>query len=303
MWALMDPQTLTAPPNALRLDALLAQRYPDCSRTYFQRLIADGFVLVDGERAKKRTIPDEGASIEVCFQLTPEISLAPERIDFEILYEDEHLIAINKPAGLVTHPAPGHWSGTFVNGLLFHCQTLQPDGTLRPGIVHRLDKETSGVLVAAKTSVAHAKLIELFASRKVEKSYLAICVGKPAAGRVSAPIGRHPKLRKQMAVVESGKEAITDIEVLAGEEWLTLVRARPYTGRTHQIRVHLKHLGAPVLGDKLYGKADTERHMLHAHKLALPHPITQVRLELEAPLPQDFLAYKFVDRVMSKNVK
>ncbi len=288
----LDSELLFADGEELRLDKLLRQRYPHYSRTYFQRLIEQGFVLLDGEPVKKRAIPEEGEAIEVCFQLTPELSVAPEPIPLDILYEDAHLIAVNKPAGLVVHPAPGHWSGTFVNALLHHCQGIQPDGTLRPGIVHRLDKETSGVLVAAKTADAHQALTAAFANRQVKKTYLAICTGRPPNGRIIANLGRHPTHRKEMAVLPDGKEAITDIEVLAFNERLSLVQAHPHTGRTHQIRVHLKHVGAPVLGDKVYGReSGVTRHMLHASRLSLAHPVTREPLELVAPIPEDFSAW------------
>src|SRR3989344_712121 len=157
----LDPEILlvTEEEEGARIDKLLSERYPNHSRTYFQSLIGGGFVLLNGEPVKKRVIPEEGDEVEVCFQLTPELSLKPEAIPLDFLYEDEHLLAVNKPAGLVVHPAPGHWSGTFVNALLYHCKQLPAGDSLRPGIVHRLDKETSGILLAAKTTAAHHKLI------------------------------------------------------------------------------------------------------------------------------------------------
>ncbi len=272
----------------LRIDKLLAARYPQHSRTYFQWLLEEGFVLVNGHPVKKRIVPEEDDEIEVCFQLTPELSLAPESIPLDVLYEDEFLLAVNKPPGMVVHPAPGHPSGTFVNALLSHCQHIVPDGTLRPGIVHRLDKDTSGVLIAAKTTETHRALIEQFSSRTVTKTYLVICVGTPRSGILSAPIARHPTHRKEMAIVPDGKEAVTEFQILSTHKHLSLVRALPKTGRTHQIRVHLKHLGTPVLGDTVYGTSHSCRHMLHAHKLSLTHPITQELLTLTAPLPADF---------------
>jgi 23S rRNA pseudouridine1911/1915/1917 synthase len=290
---MLDPEVLLASSEEIRLDKLLAAHYPQHSRTYFQWLIEEGFVLVNGERAKKRLVPDEGDEIEVCFQLTPEISLQPESIPLDILYEDEYLLAINKPAGMVVHPGPGHPSGTFVNALLGHCKDIESDDTLRPGIVHRLDKETSGVLIAAKTSAAHQKLIEQFSSRQVLKTYLAICMGRPRTGVLSAPIGRHPAHRKEMTVLPDGKEAITDFQLLAAQDPFSLVLAKPKTGRTHQIRVHLKHLGTPVVGDSIYGttRPDAGRHLLHAYRLSLTHPITQAPLEFVAPMPADFKSW------------
>jgi 23S rRNA pseudouridine1911/1915/1917 synthase len=278
--------------EGIRVDKLLAKRFPDFSRTYFQHLIEIGCVLINGKPVKKRIIPEEGDEIEVCFQATPETSLKAESIPLEILYEDEHLLAINKPAGMVVHPAPGHWSGTFVNALLGHCQNIAP-GTdpLRPGIVHRLDKDTTGVLVAAKTVPAQQALIELFSNRQMEKLYLAICTGRPQNGIVNLPIGRHPVHRKEMAVLPDGREAISEFQVAAFNDQWSLVLALPRTGRTHQIRVHLKHLGCPILGDPVYGKrSDIQgpgRQLLHAYRLSFDHPITGAPMRLTAPIPDD----------------
>jgi 23S rRNA pseudouridine1911/1915/1917 synthase len=290
-----DPQVLfvTEREEGTRIDKLLAERYPDHSRTYFQYLIEQGFVLLNGQPIKKRNIPEEGDEIDVLFQLTPETTIEPEPIPLNILYEDNHLIAIDKPPGMVVHPAPGHWSGTFVNALLAHCKQLPSTDPLRPGIVHRLDKDTSGILIAAKTTEAHQVLIEKFSEREMEKSYLAICVGRPQNGLLSAPIGRHPVHRKEMAVLPDGKEAISDIQVVAFNEKLSLVLIKPKTGRTHQIRVHLRHLGTPVLGDETYGSSRSNqalgatRQLLHAYRLNFSHPITGTPLALTAPLPED----------------
>ncbi|MBY0529729.1 MAG: RluA family pseudouridine synthase [Rhabdochlamydiaceae bacterium] len=284
----------------LRLDKLLALRFAHLSRTYFQYLIENGCVLVNGSIVKKREKPQIGDEIEVCFLLTPEISLEPENIPLDILYEDDYLLAINKPPGMVVHPAPGHPKGTFVNALLFHCKTLHPEqGDLRPGIVHRLDKDTSGILLAAKTAEAHQKLVSLFSERKIQKHYLAITVGNPAEGWIEAPIGRHLIHRKEMCVnFEKGKEAKSYCTPLATNEKLALVDVQLITGRTHQIRVHLKFRNAPVLGDPLYGAISSNQHyqakrqMLHAHRIRFEHPITQQTIELTAPLPADFETLK-----------
>ena len=276
-----------------RLDLLLAKRFPHLSRTYFQRLIEEGFVLINGERVKKRETPEEGDEIEICFQVTKELSLEPENIPLDILYEDPYLIAINKPPGMVVHPAPGHWSHTFVNALIYHCKNCPTPDPLRPGIVHRIDKDTSGVLIAAKTVEAHQALVSLFASRKIEKLYLCVCVGNPPNGLLSAPIGRNPAHRKEMTVLPDGKEAITHFSVAAFNQRLSLVVARPKTGRTHQIRVHLKHLKTPILGDELYGAMKTNlalgapRQLLHAYRLTFAHPITGEPLHITAPIPED----------------
>ncbi len=280
---------ISAEEEGTRIDKLLASRFPNHSRTYFQHLLDIGCVLLNGEPVKKRVAPEEGDEIEICFQATPEATLDPEDIPLEILYEDEHLLAINKPAGMVVHPAPGHWSGTFVNALLFHCKDIAPGSDpLRPGIVHRLDKDTTGILIAAKTLITHQKLIELFSKRKMDKLYLAICHGRPVNTIINAPIGRHPVHRKEMAALPDGREAITEIQVAACNDKASLVLARPRTGRTHQIRVHMKHIGCPVIGDSLYGKGDLHhRQLLHAYRLTFEHPITGAILRLVAPIPQD----------------
>ncbi|MCP5509198.1 MAG: RluA family pseudouridine synthase [Chlamydiales bacterium] len=291
----MDIETIivTDSESNIRLDKLLALRFPTFSRNYFQTLILQGFVLLNGIKPKKRLHLTPDDEIEICFQLTPEIDVKPQNIPLDILFEDEHLLAINKPAGMVVHPAPGHPSGTFANALLHHCKGLEtPGDPLRPGIVHRLDKETSGVLLAAKTSQTHGALVELFASRSIQKTYLAITTGSPGNCTIDAPIGRHPVHRKQMTTRDDGKQAITHFRVLANDGPLHLIECRPETGRTHQIRVHLKSCNAPVLGDKLYAKPNPKipRHLLHAWKLQLIHPITKKNLTIEAPCHElDFL--------------
>lgn len=286
--------------TAYRLDRLLVHRFPSYSRTYFQTLIEEGCVLLNGQPCKKREKPEKDDEIEICFQWSPEISLTPENIPLTILYEDDHLIAINKPAGMVVHPAYGHPSGTFVNALLYHCQTLERTDPIRPGIVHRLDKDTTGLLIAAKTQKAHQKLVEAFASRTIEKHYLAITVGRPSEGLIDAPIGRDPVHRKQMAVCfETGKEAKSECSILTSSEILSLVEVRLITGRTHQIRVHLKHRGTPILGDPIYGsqsinkKYNQHQQLLHAHRLSLIHPISGKPLHLSAPPPKAFFSLGF----------
>ncbi len=283
-----------------RLDKWLKDRYSSFSRTYFQYLIEEGAVLVNGSIVKKRTALCHGDEVEVCFLLTPEITLTPEPIPLDILFEDEHLIAINKPVGMVVHPAPGHPSGTFVHALLHHCSnlTFEPDD-LRPGIVHRLDKDTSGVLIAAKNAIAHRKLVELFQSRSIKKTYYAVCIGNPGERTIEAPIGRHPIRRKEMAVVPDGKPAITLCKTLgACIDGLTFVELKLITGRTHQLRVHMKHLGTPILGDAVYGsssmnqKWNVETQLLHAAKIEFTHPFTGQILQLLAPLPSNMLAFR-----------
>jgi 23S rRNA pseudouridine1911/1915/1917 synthase len=220
----------------------------------------------------------------------------PEAIALEVLFEDEDLIVLNKAAGIVVHPAAGNWSGTIVNALLHHCRTLSGIGGIqRPGIVHRLDRETSGCLVAAKNDAAHHALTRQFAGREVTKIYLALAVGKfaRASGTIDAAIGRHPVQRKKMTVLPagSGRAASTTYRVLGPCAGGTLVECTLHTGRTHQIRVHLKHLGHPLLGDGVYGqRAGFSRQMLHAWKLGFAHPRSGERMSFQAPIPPDFLA-------------
>lgn len=276
-----------------RIDIFLAKRYKEYSRSYFQELIEKEQVLLNGNPLKKREVPSIGDQILVHFKNRPGPDLSPQAISLDILYEDAHLIAINKPVNMVVHPAPGNWSNTFVNALLNHC-SLPETSDVRPGIVHRLDKETSGVLIAAKTDLAHQKISELFASRQMQKEYVAIVIGKVVSQTINLPIKSCPIHRKKMIVCpEEGKEALTEVELLGFNGNLSKLLLKPKTGRTHQIRVHLKHLGNPVLGDKLYGKASinerykADRHYLHAKKLSFIHPITGEPLTLEAPLPKE----------------
>lgn len=293
-----DLITITAEEEGERLDKILTARFQgEQSRTYFQHLIDQGKVLINGKVQKKRHIPQEGDEVQIFFIINNEINLEPENIPFDIIFEDESIIVINKPAGLVVHPAVGNWTGTLVNGLLYHCQQLNQNRDaqdLRPGIVHRLDKDTTGLIVAAKTSKSHQKLIEMFSNREIEKQYLAICLGNPGTKVINTLIGRHPYDRKKMAVLEEkGREAITQCQSLAFADNLSLVKINLETGRTHQIRVHMKHIGTPVLGDPVYGNSNQQakyginRQMLHAYSLKFKHPITNQLLEIKAPIPAD----------------
>ena len=287
----------------VRLDKLLAQRFSQHSRSYFQHLIDEGYVLLNGHPIKKQHRPEVGDEIAVAFQEVPKIDVKPEAIALDIIFEDEHLIAVNKPPGMVVHPAPGAYTGTFANALVHHCKELKSEDfdKTRPGIVHRIDKETSGILVAAKTLEAHKKLTEAFSKRQVQKRYLAICCGVPKEGVFSSPIKRHPLKRKQMTVSTEGKEAITCFKILARREGLSLIEAELITGRTHQIRVHLKALNCPLLGDDTYGsqtlnrKYGARRQLLHAHQIQFTHPISEVSLELVAPIPADLK--NFIDLI------
>ena len=277
----------------LRLDKWLKNHYPEYSRTYFQFLIEEGAVLVNGSIVKKKTPLCSGDEVEVCFLLTKEIEVKPEPIPLKIIFEDEHLLIVDKPIGMVVHPAPGHPNGTFVNAFLHHCNNLEVQSDdLRPGIVHRLDKDTSGLLIAAKNAAAHRKLIEQFQSRLIEKTYLAICVGHPKETTIDAPIGRHPEKRKEMAInYDHGKAAITILRPLKQGKELCLIELTPKTGRTHQLRVHMKHLGMPILGDPVYGSSSMNKkygastQLLHAAALRFFHPITNRLLAFETPAP------------------
>lgn len=291
----IDTLLVTSEDVDLRLDKLLSLKFPKYSRTYFQSLVEKGQVLVNGMPCKKREKPSEGDEIDICFALSPEISLEPENIPLDILFEDESLLIVNKPSSMVVHPAPGHPQHTFVNALLYHCQQLpiDPLAPLRPGIVHRLDKDTSGALIAAKTSFAHRALVEMFSERKIQKTYKTLCLNKPLVQEIIAPLKRHPTKRQEMAVCSDGKDAITRVQVLSHDQNISLVQVQLITGRTHQIRVHFKHIGCPILGDPVYGisgsnqKWGISRQMLHAETLDFTHPITGEQIHVCAPLPAD----------------
>ncbi|HSX12228.1 MAG TPA: RluA family pseudouridine synthase [Rhabdochlamydiaceae bacterium] len=300
--------TISEADASLRVDKILPLHFPQHSRNYFQFLIEKGHVRVNGAPLKKRMKVKVGDEIEVEFLALPELSVEQEEIPLEILYEDNHIIAINKPAGMVVHPGAGNPSKTFANALMYHCKNLKKEDfdPLRPGIVHRLDKETSGVLIAAKTYEAHQNLVTQFSQRKIKKTYLAVCAGHLEPGLISAPIQRHPIHRKEMAVSSDGKEAITHIKVLAHRQGVCLVEAEPITGRTHQIRVHLKHKGAPVLGDLIYGLSKinqqfgVQRQYLHAYRIKFKHPLLEKILELKAPIPADmegFISNNFYNSI------
>jgi 23S rRNA pseudouridine1911/1915/1917 synthase len=292
--------------EGLRLDKMLTARFPGYSRSYFQYLIEKNLVLLNGNLAKKAALLSPGDEIEVEFAVTPEITIQPEAIPLDILYEDAYMLAINKPAGMVVHPAVGNWSGTFVNALLYYCQTIETLHAERPGIVHRLDKDTTGALLAAKDEITQRKLVESFAHRLIYKEYIAVCLGNPGKREITGNIGRHPKKRKEMAVVEQGKEAKTFCQTVAYNQKLSVVHLVPQTGRTHQLRVHLKSIGCPILGDALYGNANsnkffnTSRQLLHAFLLQFTHPITQVRIRIEAPVPDDIK--NFIQMIKKNNI-
>ena len=277
-----------------RIDKFLSERL-ELTRTRIQQLIKDENILVNEKKTKPAYKIEENDTIKVVIPELETVEIKPENIDIEIIYEDNDLAVINKKAGIVVHPANGHYSGTLVNAILYHIKDLSGiNGEIRPGIVHRLDKDTSGLLIIAKNDKSHLKLSQMFHDKTVKKTYLAILKGKlnKKSGRIVTQIGRDKNDRKKMTVINdlnSGKTAITNYEVISQTEKFTLVKVHIETGRTHQIRVHMKHLGYPILGDSVYGRTDAEkRQMLHAYKLEFQHPITEENLEFIAKLPEDF---------------
>ncbi len=288
-----------------RLDSWLAAECPDLSRSRIQGLIEAGSVFVNGRAAVRRTEKTApGDAVEI--RLPPPVPAEPqpEDIPLAVVYEDESVLVVDKPAGLVVHPAPGHPGGTLVNAVLFHCPSLAGiGGVARPGIVHRLDRDTSGLMVVAKTQQAMASLAHNFQTHgAIGKTYLAVTHGAPPQleGRIENLIGRSPRDRKKMAVVErNGKRAVTNWRVAGAGGAIACVECRIETGRTHQIRVHMASLGCPVIGDAAYGRPGRDkmlspapaRQMLHAFRLEFPHPLGGRRMSFEAPPPPDFLPY------------
>jgi len=302
-----DPQTLEVERSepGTRLDVFIRGRLPEVSRGTIQRLIESGYIRVNGRHARLTQSPCAGDRIEVRWPEPEPAEARPQDIPLEVLYEDDDLLVLNKPAGLVVHPAAGHADGTLVNALLHHCagRLSGIGGVARPGIVHRLDKDTSGCLAVAKHDAAHVALAEQFAARELHKVYQALVCGRVRsdAGDIRADIARHPSHRKRMAVVSGGREAWTGYRVSERLHGSTWVEATLHTGRTHQIRVHFQHLGHPLVGDETYGKRHNARlfeetgyaaprQMLHAWRLGFEHPVTGAALEFEAPLPADFVA-------------
>ena len=289
----------------MRFDQFLREKFPAASRGVFKRLIEDGHVRVNGKTVKATHTPRAGEQVEIHWPQPRPAEAQPEEMPLDILFEDKSLLVLNKPAGLVVHPAAGHEEHTLVNALLHHCRGSLSGigGVARPGIVHRLDKETSGCLVIAKNDETHLALAKQFSERHVEKIYNAILCGETAreSGEIRAAIARHPSHRKRMAVRDddSGRAAHTKWRVLERLAGATFVEARILTGRTHQIRVHFQFLGYPVAGDETYGArqnrklaeargCEAPRVMLHSRELAFTHPRTEKLVRFEAPLPKDF---------------
>lgn len=297
-----------------RLDKFLSEKFPAASRGALQRLIEEGHIRVNGKIVKPTHSPRVGEKIQIHWPEPKSAAAQPEEMPLDILFEDKSLLVLNKPAGLVVHPAAGHEAHTLVNALLHHCRggLSGIGGVARPGIVHRLDKETSGCLVVAKNDETHLALSKQFAERQVEKIYNAIVCGelKNESGEIRAAIARHPSHRKRMAANDSnwGRAAHTSWHVLEKLKAATLVEAQIHTGRTHQIRVHFQFIGHPLLGDETYGTKQNKkfmeaagyqapRVMLHARELSFVHPLTEKKMNFESPLPEDFRdASKFLCR-------
>ena len=280
-----------------RLDVFCATEFQDkiSSRSYVQKLIETGNISVNGKESKTNYKVKTGDKITFIQPKAQEVAILPEDIPIDIVYEDSDLLVINKKRGMVVHPAPGNYSGTLVNALLYHCKDLSDiNGMIRPGIVHRIDKDTTGLLVVAKNNASHIFLSEQLKNHDIKREYIAVAEGviKENSGTINLPIGRHPVDRKKMAVrSENSREAITHFNVIERLQGHTLVVCNLETGRTHQIRVHLSHIGFPIVGDPLYGFRDTHGitgQALHARKLTFTHPSTKEVVSFEAEPPADF---------------
>jgi len=292
--------------DGMRLDSAVAATYPEHSRSFVARLIEDGYVAIDGNVVTKPSLRvSAGQRVDVDVPPPAPAAAASQDLPLAILFEDDDLVVVDKPAGLVVHPAAGHSDGTLVNALLFHVRDLSGvGGELRPGIVHRLDKDKSGVMVIAKNDTAHRALTAAWGTERVRKEYVAIVYGTPAPphGTIDAPIGRDPRDRKRMAVVAGGRRAVTEYDVTEPLRFLAVVRCTLHTGRTHQIRVHMKHIGHPIVGDAAYSGpqwrgipdvkvrnaiAQLGRQALHAARLVIPHPRSGAAMEFVAAVPPE----------------
>ncbi len=297
----MEATILTATPEQAgqRLDAFLAQALPELTRSAAQRLIAEGLVTVDGKAPAKSLKLSGGETVAVTVPEPEEAQALPEDIPLDVVYEDDDVIVVNKPVGMVVHPAPGHSGGTLVNALLHHCGDSLSGigGELRPGIVHRIDRDTSGLIIAAKNDFAHQALSAQLQDHSLCRTYEAVVIGnlREDSGTVNAPIDRNPKDRKKMAVVPGGRPAVTHWQVLERFPGYTYVRCRLETGRTHQIRVHMAYIGHPLYGDTVYGAKKAAPGMtgqcLHAVGLTFRHPRTGETVELSCPLNEEFTAF------------
>lgn len=287
--------TAEAAHNGMRIDKLLSLSDAGISRSMAAKLIAGGSVRVNGKSVGKSCVISEGDTIEAVIPEPETLDVKPENIPLEIVYEDDNLLVVNKPKGMVVHPAAGNYTGTLVNALMYHCgdRLSSINGVIRPGIVHRIDKNTSGLLIVAKTDAAHTGLAAQIKDHSFTREYRAVVCGrfKEPEGTVDAPIGRHPTDRKKMTVTEkNSKHAVTHYTVLEEFEKYSFIKLRLETGRTHQIRVHMAYIGHPVLGDDVYGKpfGGIDGQCLHAGKIGFVHPVTYEYMEFESELPQYF---------------
>ena len=312
---IVEEFTVSPEHNGLRVDKVLSLLFRDYSRSFLQRVIREGGVRLNDRKPKSRTLVKEGDHVRAEIPILIEDHLDPEPIPLDVIYEDGDMLALNKPPDIVVHPSRGHARGTLANALLYHCRANLSDlnGPLRPGIVHRLDRDTSGVILCAKTNAAHTSLTAQFKQRRVHKEYLAIVRGclEHDSGEIALPIGRDPRMRERMSAhVTDGRPAISRYFVERRYDRFTRVRVEPKTGRTHQIRVHMSHQGHPVAGDALYGGGDRvtlseirlgrrnedeeaiiARQALHARRIRFQHPVLGEAMALEAPIPDDLAAF------------
>lgn len=280
-----------------RIDAYLAEELDEVSRSYIQRLIKKEYITVNGSNIKAKYKICEGDKIEIRLPKPKKLQVLPEDIDIDIVYEDKDLAVVNKPRGMVVHPAPGNYSGTLVNALLYHLKSLSSiNGIIRPGIVHRIDKDTTGLLMVAKNNFSHMGLSEQLKEHSINRRYWALVNGniREDSGTINAPIGRHPVDRKKMAVVHrNSRDAITHFKVLERFGDYTLIEAKLETGRTHQIRVHMSYISHPVVGDPVYGrkneKYNLKGQLLHAKIIGFIHPRNEEYMEFDSELPNDFM--------------
>ena len=283
-----------------RIDKVLTSLEPGITRSQLKNLINDGHVTVNGQAVKPKYKVQAGDKISLVKPEPQSLELTPENIPLDIVYEDDDVIVVNKPQGMVVHPAPGHPDHTLVNALLYHSPLSTINGTFRPGIVHRIDKDTSGLLMVAKNDLAHQSLAEQLRNKTNKREYLALVYGqiKEDEGTIDAPLGRNPQDRKKQAVVKDGRHAVTHFKVVKRYDNFTLVKCILETGRTHQIRVHMKYIGHPLVGDPLYGPRKVigkNGQFLHAALLGFKHPRTGEEMVFEAPLPENF--QKMLDKL------
>lgn len=291
--------------NGNRLDKYLSSELDELSRTQIQDIIKSGNVLINKIKAKASTIVQTNDEVEITIPDPVTLDIVPENIPLDIYYEDSDVIVVNKPSGMVVHPAVGNYSGTLVNALMYHCKDLSGiNGVIRAGIVHRIDKDTSGLLVSCKNDFAHRSLSEQFFHKTVKRKYYAICYGviEHNYGKIDAPIGRSKDNRQKMGVVEGGKHAVTNFKVLERFDGFTFIELELETGRTHQIRVHMNFIGHPLVGDPLYGPKKVigdHGQFLHAKTLGFMHPHTNEFLEFSSPLPDYF--EEFLNELRNNN--